>query len=222
MGCSCTERAHQCCRQRGVFRAGGGRAWTGGGCKADGGVAVVDGVDVGGLKRIVGRCWLGKNNGEGVKGDGRAVGRDTKDRLKEEEEEETERSIPNQRPIPSRQVTVGFRLSVAVDWSQQEMERYMITELKLLVARLRFVNGSLSSTTHLHWITKTRHETSIVSISQGTFMAECWMQTMAQNMPVEFHKQGEVDDKDSDSLTTVASNNHNVSNEHLLRSSHST
>eukprot|EP00957_Ditylum_brightwellii_P054518 4130352-Ditylum_brightwellii.AAC.1 len=100
---------------------------------------------------------------------------------------------------------------------------------------------------------------------------------MAQNMPVEFHKQGEVDNKDSDSvctaetedttlsgssvetdllsfrsiqtfsvatpiedlsddlvsallelpdglmqLTTVASNNHNVSNEHLLRSSHST
>eukprot|EP00977_Amphora_coffeiformis_P026727 scaffold29419_cov99-Amphora_coffeaeformis.AAC.1 len=42
------------------------------------------------------------------------------DRLKEdEEEEETVR-----RPIPSRQVTVGFRLSVAVDRSQQEMERY--------------------------------------------------------------------------------------------------
>eukprot|EP00977_Amphora_coffeiformis_P025551 scaffold20447_cov200-Amphora_coffeaeformis.AAC.1 len=40
--------------------------------------------------------------------------------LKEEEEEETV-----WRPIPSRQVTVGFRLSVAVDRSQQEMERYM-------------------------------------------------------------------------------------------------
>eukprot|EP00977_Amphora_coffeiformis_P012841 scaffold3253_cov90-Amphora_coffeaeformis.AAC.1 len=32
---------------------------------------------------------------------------------------ETERPIPNRRPIPSRQVTVGFRISVAVDgrWS---------------------------------------------------------------------------------------------------------
>eukprot|EP00977_Amphora_coffeiformis_P024761 scaffold17027_cov106-Amphora_coffeaeformis.AAC.2 len=39
------------------------------------------------------------------------------DRLKE-----TERPIPNRRPIPSRQVTVGFRLSVsvAVDRSQSE------------------------------------------------------------------------------------------------------
>eukprot|EP00977_Amphora_coffeiformis_P007417 scaffold1602_cov151-Amphora_coffeaeformis.AAC.8 len=37
---------------------------------------------------------------------------------------ETERRW-NRRPIPSRQVIVGFRLSVAVDRSQQEMERYM-------------------------------------------------------------------------------------------------
>eukprot|EP00977_Amphora_coffeiformis_P023459 scaffold13441_cov81-Amphora_coffeaeformis.AAC.1 len=43
----------------------------------------------------------------------------------------------------------------------------MIIELKLLVARLLFVNGFLSSTTHLHWITKAHHETSIMTI--------CWI-----------------------------------------------
>eukprot|EP00977_Amphora_coffeiformis_P009317 scaffold2115_cov92-Amphora_coffeaeformis.AAC.2 len=48
------------------------------------------------------------------------------DRLKEGEEEEEEEEETVRRPIPSRQVTVGFRLSVAVDRSQQEMERYTI------------------------------------------------------------------------------------------------
>eukprot|EP00977_Amphora_coffeiformis_P025429 scaffold19773_cov109-Amphora_coffeaeformis.AAC.1 len=116
-GCSHTERAHQCCRQKGVFRArerakavgGGGRrrssGWANGGCRL-----YIDKAK-------------GSKGGEEHQGQG---SRDTKDRLKEEEEEETERPIPNRRPIPSRQVTVGFRLSVAVDRSQQEMERYIL------------------------------------------------------------------------------------------------
>eukprot|EP00977_Amphora_coffeiformis_P010197 scaffold2366_cov159-Amphora_coffeaeformis.AAC.1 len=52
MGGSHTERAHQCCRRRGVFRAGGERAWKGGGRMGEGDMAV---VDVGGLKRVDGR-----------------------------------------------------------------------------------------------------------------------------------------------------------------------
>eukprot|EP00977_Amphora_coffeiformis_P022149 scaffold10563_cov76-Amphora_coffeaeformis.AAC.1 len=123
-----------------------------------------------------------------------------------------------------------------------------IIELKLLVARLLFVNGfphddhrtqvTCRKTPFREWVPffndsfaldhesssrnfyrvdlldivfshspieslKTKVIPSSLLSAQGTFMAKCWMQTMAQNMPVKFHKQGEVDNKDSDSVCTA-------------------
>eukprot|EP00977_Amphora_coffeiformis_P018365 scaffold6421_cov139-Amphora_coffeaeformis.AAC.1 len=81
MGCTHTERAHQCCRQGGGLQ--GRRGKESEGRRADGGVAVVNGVDVDvdvDEKRVVGRGGLGESNREGAKGDGRVMqgGRDTK------------------------------------------------------------------------------------------------------------------------------------------------
>eukprot|EP00977_Amphora_coffeiformis_P018607 scaffold6610_cov163-Amphora_coffeaeformis.AAC.1 len=64
-------------------------------------------------------------------------------RLKEEKEEEEEETV--RRPIPSRQVTVGFRLSVAVDRSQQEMERREGGGLRIIVQSIGSLRGGGST-----------------------------------------------------------------------------
>eukprot|EP00977_Amphora_coffeiformis_P017860 scaffold5987_cov203-Amphora_coffeaeformis.AAC.11 len=71
MGCSHTERAHQCGQQVMVFRVGLGGRWVG--LRRLGRAATAS------TRKGRWRGELGKGNEEGVKkGDGRAISRDTK------------------------------------------------------------------------------------------------------------------------------------------------